>query len=74
MSRTRSIRGKVTLVLSNDNHAISSEEEEEVQRELLHDLPDWLQECSLNLVDESVLAEPLRHPLPRHRDTSSFFS
>ena len=66
-SRRNLWRGSAETENTNKNE----DEEGEVQSELLHDLPDWLQECSLNLVDESVPAEPLRHPLSRHRDTSS---
>ena len=42
---------------ANDDH-------EEVQGNLSHDLPEWLQEFRHGLVDESV---------PEHRDASSSF-
>ena len=35
-------------------------EAEEVQRDVPHELPDWLQEFRENLVDESILTEPWR--------------
>ena len=35
-----------------------NEEREEVQSDLLHDLPDWLQEFRENVVDESTSTEP----------------
>ena len=35
-----------------------NKEREEVQRDLLHDLPDWLQDFRENLVDESTSTEP----------------
>ena len=54
----------------NENSS-KNEDDEEVQRELLHDLPDWLQEFREKLVDESVLVDPRRDPSHRHRDTSS---
>ena len=44
---------------------------EEVQSDLLHDLPDWLQEFRENLVDESVPTESRRNPSHENRDTSS---
>ena len=36
----------------------------EVQRDLLHDLPDWLREFRENLVDESSPVEPCGNPAP----------
>ena len=44
---------------------------EEVQSDLLHELPDWLQECRENLVDESNPLVPLGNPEPKDQDTSS---
>ena len=46
-------------------------EDGEVQSDLLHDLPDWLQEFRENLVGENVPIEPRGDPSPGHRDTSS---
>ena len=43
---------------------------EEVQSDLLHDLPDWLQEFRENLVDESSLLEPRVDLAPEDQDTS----
>ena len=65
-SRGHPWRGSAATENTNNNA-----DDEELRSELLQDVLEWLQECSLNLVDESVPAEPLRHPLPRHRDTSS---
>ena len=48
-----------------------SEGREEVQSDLLHELPDWLQEFRENLVDERSPLEPRGNPEPRYRDTSS---
>ena len=48
-----------------------NEGRKEVQSDLLHDLPDWLQEFKENLVDESSPAEPRGNPEPGHRGTSS---
>ena len=39
--------------------------------DLLHELPDWLQEFRENLVDERCPSEPQRNPQPGYRDTSS---
>ena len=43
---------------------------EEVESDLLQDLPEWLQEFRENLVDESVPSEPRRNPAPKDQDTS----
>ena len=48
-----------------------NEGREEVQSELLHDLPDWLQEFREILVDESSPLEPRRKLAPKDQDTSS---
>ena len=48
-----------------------NEGHEGVQCDLLHELPDWLQEFRENLVDERSPSEPRRNPEPGHRDTSS---
>ena len=37
-------------------------EPKEVQSDLLHELPDWLQEFRENLVDERCPSEPQRNP------------
>ena len=50
-----------------------NEDDEEVQSELLHDLPDWLQEFREKLVDESILAEP-RGPVAWKSRHFQFFS
>ena len=44
---------------------------EEVHSDLLHDLPDWLQEFRENLVDESSPLEPRGNPAPKDQGTSS---
>ena len=44
---------------------------EEVQRDISHDLPDWLQDFRDNLVNERSLAEPRRNPAPKDRDAAS---
>ena len=48
----------------NDGH-------EEVQSDLLHELPGWLQVFRENLIDESSPTEPRRNSAPKDRDTAS---
>ena len=48
-----------------------NEGREEVQSDLLHEFPDWLQEFRENLVDDSSPTEPRRNPEPGYRDFSS---
>ena len=48
-----------------------NEEDEKVRANLLHQLPDWLQEFRKHLVDERSPSEPRGNPAPGHRDTSS---
>ena len=40
-------------------------------KDLLHDLPDWLQEFRENLVDERSPLEPRGNPAPKDQDTFS---
>ena len=51
----------------------TNEGHEEVQRDISHELPHWLQELRENLVDESVPFKRRRNPDPGHRDTASSF-
>ena len=46
-------------------------ESEEVQRDISHELPDWLQEFRENLVDESASTESWGNPELGDRDTAS---
>ena len=48
-----------------------SEGHEEVQSDLLHDLPDRLQDFRENLVDESRPPKPRGNPEHGYRDTSN---
>ena len=48
-----------------------NEEREEVQRDLSHELTDWLQEFRENLVDESTSEKRRGNPEQRSQDTSS---
>ena len=47
----------------------NNEGREEVQSDLSHELPDWLQESRENLVDESTSTEPRRNPEQGSQDT-----
>ena len=48
-----------------------NEGREEVQSDLLHDLPDWLHEFRENVVDERSLSEPRGNPELGYLNTSS---
>ena len=48
-----------------------NEGREEVQSDLLRDLPDWLQDFREDLVDESSPTKPRRNPAPKDQDTAS---
>ena len=50
---------------------IKNGESEEVQRDFSHELPDWLKEFWVNLVDESTSTEPRGNQSHEHRDISS---
>ena len=58
----------VSWISSNKN---KNEGREGVQSDLLHDLPDWLQDFREDLVDESSPSEARRNPAPKDQDTSS---
>ena len=49
---------------------IRNGEREEVQRDISHELPDWLQKFRENLVDESTSTEPWGNPEQGSQDTS----
>ena len=48
-----------------------NEGREEVQSDISHELPDWLQDFRENVVDESSPSEPWGNPAPEDQDTSS---
>ena len=58
--------------MNRQKHKNKHEGREEVQSDLLHDMPDWLQEFREHLVDESSLLEPRGNPAPEDQDTSSY--
>ena len=65
------LRGDPLHETTETENKNKSEGHEEAQSDLLHELPDWLQEFRENLVDERSLVEPMGNPEPGHRDTSS---
>ena len=69
-STSEELRGHAAFFNKTEN-TNKNEGHEEVQSNLLHDLPDWLQEFRENLVDESSPPEPERNPAPKDQDTSS---
>ena len=54
----------------NNNKNVESEE---VQIDMLHDLPDWLQEFKENLVDESTSTEPWKPRAGKSRHFQFFW-
>ena len=60
------LKGSTEIENKNQN-----EGDEEVQSDLLHDLPGWLQEFRENLVDERSPLEPRGNYVPKDQDTSS---
>ena len=68
---SEALRGNLQRKPTETENKNKHEGHEEVQSDLLHDMPDWLQEFKENLVDESVPAESRRNPAPKDRDTAS---
>ena len=64
----RVTRKPVSWISSNKN---KNEGREGVQIDLLHDLPDWLQDFREDVVDDSSPSEARGHPAPKDQDTSS---
>ena len=63
------VSGKPVSWISRNKN--KNEGREEVQIDLLHDSPDWLQDFKENLVDDSSPSEARRNPAPKDQDTSS---
>ena len=70
-STSEELRGNPLHSPTEAKNTSKNEGHEEVQSDLLHELPDWLQEFRENLVDESSPTKPRGDPAPEHRDTSS---
>ena len=70
-STSEELRGNPLPEPAKTDNPNKHEDDEEVQRELLHDLLDWLQDFRENLVNESSPLEPRRNPAPKDRDTAS---
>ena len=51
-----------TTEIENKNQYVESEE---VQRDISHEFPDWLQEFRENLVDENSPLGPMGNPAPK---------
>ena len=65
------LRGNPMHGPTETKHTNKNEGREEVHSDLLHDLPDWLQEFRENLVDESSPTESRGNPAPKDQGTSS---
>ena len=69
-STSGELRGDPLHESKDTENKNKSGESEEVQRDISHELPDWLQEFRDNLVDESTSTEPWRNPEQESQDTS----
>ena len=69
-STSEELRGN-PMQKPTETENINKNGREDVQSNLLHELPDWLQEFRENLVDERSPAEPRGNPELGYRDTSS---
>ena len=65
------LRGDPLRESTETENQNKNEESEEVQRDISHELPEWLQEFRENLVDESTSEELRRNPMQRSAGTSS---
>ena len=70
-SMSEELWGKLQHKPTETENKNENEGHEEVQSDLLHDLPDWLQEFRENLVDESGPTKPRGNPAHKDQDTSS---
>ena len=70
-STSEELRGNPRHEPTETENKNKNEEREEVQNDLLHELPDWLQEFRENLVDERGPFEPRRNPEHMDIETSS---
>ena len=64
------LQGNLQHRSTESKNTEQNEGHEEVQSDLLHELPDWLQEFREILVDESCPLEPRRNPALQDQDTS----
>ena len=71
-STNEELRGDPLHESTETENQNKNTESEEVQRDISHELPDWLQEFKENLVDESTSTEPRRNPEHGYRDTASY--
>ena len=64
------LRGNPVHRSTETENTNKNEGREEVQSDVSHELPDWLQEFRENLVDESTSTKPWRNPEQVSRNTS----
>ena len=65
------LRGDPLHEFTENENQNKHRESKEVQRDISHELPNWLQELRENLVDESTSTEPWGNPEQGSRNTSS---
>ena len=70
-STSEELRGNPLHRPTETQNKSKNEGRQEVQSDLLHDLPDWLQDFRENWVGERSPTEPRVNPEPGYRDTSS---
>ena len=70
-SASEELRGDPLHKPTETENKNKNEGREEVQSDLLHDLPDWLQDFREYLVDEQSPTKPRGNPAPKDRDTAS---
>ena len=69
-STSGDLRGDSLHETTETENKNKNRESKEVQRDISHELPDWLQEFREILVDESTSTEPWRNPEQGSQDTS----
>ena len=69
-STSGELRGDPLHETTETEHKNINRESKEVQRDISHELPDWLHEFKEILVDESSSKEPWENPKQRSQDTS----
>ena len=61
-SASEELRGDPLHESTESEHKNKNDEREEVQRDISHELPNWLQEFRENLIDEGTSTEPWWNP------------
>ena len=70
-STSEELRGNQLHKPTETENKHKNEKREEVQNDLLHDLPNWLQDFRENSVDGRSPTEPQEKPASKDRDTAS---